>query len=76
MGVVGTMNEKLRLESDRVTPRIRCFLWARVKISFSDLKKCAFHKFKVIEAEIFSHGNDRISKADTIRGIAKKAGPE
>lgn len=39
MGVAGTMNEKLRLESVRATRKIRSFPWEKVKISFSDLKK-------------------------------------
>jgi hypothetical protein len=39
MGVFRGETKKFRLESDRVDPRIRCFPWAKIKISCSDLKK-------------------------------------
>ncbi|GAG23590.1 unnamed protein product [marine sediment metagenome] len=39
MGVFWGETEKFRLESDRVILGIRRFHWAKVKMSFSDLKK-------------------------------------
>jgi hypothetical protein len=39
MGVLRGESEKFRLESDGVPPKIRSFPWAKIKISFSDLKK-------------------------------------
>jgi len=54
MAVIRGETEKFRLESDRVDPRIRCFPWAKVKISFSDVKGELFQKFSRIAESIMS----------------------